>query len=155
MIVFSKIGTHTLQTPQATVHSSLVAEAWFAWHSIHRSIMWFRQIAQLSTTISGKQNHVQNDVEVTKLYYQETYPKPRVLLHSTVTKLFTLKLETTKKFSILRAQQWVCKMAPHLFYFESFFISFATTRRSHFNFFFINIHHRSHFQIKLPRFIKK
>ena len=23
-----------LQTPQATVHSSLVAEAWFAWHSI-------------------------------------------------------------------------------------------------------------------------
>ena len=24
----------TLQTPQATVHSSLVADAWFAWHSI-------------------------------------------------------------------------------------------------------------------------
>lgn len=42
----------TLQTPQATVHSSLVADAWFAWHSIHRSIIWFRQIAQLSTTIS-------------------------------------------------------------------------------------------------------
>ena len=24
----------TLQTPHATVHSSLVAEAWFAWHSM-------------------------------------------------------------------------------------------------------------------------
>lgn len=29
----------TLQTPHATVHSSLVAEAWLAWHSIHKSIM--------------------------------------------------------------------------------------------------------------------
>ena len=28
------IITLTLQTPHATVHSSLVAEAWFAWHSI-------------------------------------------------------------------------------------------------------------------------
>lgn len=42
----------TLQTPQATVHSSLVADAWFAWHSMHKSIMWLRQMAQLSTTIS-------------------------------------------------------------------------------------------------------
>lgn len=42
----------TLHTPQATVHSSLVAEAWLAWHSIQRSMMWFLQIAQLSTTIS-------------------------------------------------------------------------------------------------------
>lgn len=42
----------TLQTPQATVHSSLVADAWFAWHSMHKSMMWLRQIAQLSTTIS-------------------------------------------------------------------------------------------------------
>lgn len=25
---------HTLQIPQATVHSSLVTEAWLAWHSI-------------------------------------------------------------------------------------------------------------------------
>jgi len=41
-----------LQTPQATVHSSLVTDAWFAWHSIHKSIMWFLQMAQLSTTIS-------------------------------------------------------------------------------------------------------
>jgi hypothetical protein len=29
----------TLQTPQATVHSSLVADAWFAWHSMQRSMM--------------------------------------------------------------------------------------------------------------------
>ena len=27
--------------PQATVHSSLVAEAWLAWHSMQRSMMWF------------------------------------------------------------------------------------------------------------------
>jgi hypothetical protein len=62
-------GSLTLQIPHATVHSSLVAEAWFAWHSIpsrkldsisfrqhrgnlQRSMMWFLQIAQLSTTIS-------------------------------------------------------------------------------------------------------
>lgn len=41
-----------MHTPQATVHSSLVAEAWLAWHSIQRSMMWFLQIAQLSTTMS-------------------------------------------------------------------------------------------------------
>merc|ERR1719317_467914 len=41
-----------LHIPQATVHSSLVALAWFAWHSMHRSMIWFLQIAQLSTTIS-------------------------------------------------------------------------------------------------------
>ena len=33
--------------PQATVHSSLVAEAWFAWHSMHRSMMWFLRIAYI------------------------------------------------------------------------------------------------------------
>jgi hypothetical protein len=29
----------TLQIPHATVHSSLVAEAWLAWHSMQRSMM--------------------------------------------------------------------------------------------------------------------
>ncbi len=48
-------GFPTLQIPQATVHSSLVAEAWFAWHSMQRSMMWFRQMAQLSTTMSQAQ----------------------------------------------------------------------------------------------------
>jgi hypothetical protein len=32
-------GNLTLQMPQATVHSSLVADAWLAWHSMHRSMM--------------------------------------------------------------------------------------------------------------------
>merc|ERR1719251_392413 len=41
-----------LHMPHATVHSSLVAEAWLAWHSMHRSMMWFLQMAQLSTTMS-------------------------------------------------------------------------------------------------------
>merc|ERR1719431_2134241 len=41
-----------LHMPQATVHSSLVAEAWLAWHSMHRSMMWFLQMVQLSTTMS-------------------------------------------------------------------------------------------------------
>lgn len=45
----------TLQIPQATVHSSLAAEAWLAWHSIQRSMIWFRQMAQLSTTMSQAQ----------------------------------------------------------------------------------------------------
>ncbi len=41
-----------LHMPQATVHSSEVAEAWLAWHSMQRSMMWLRQMAQLSTTMS-------------------------------------------------------------------------------------------------------
>jgi len=45
----------TLQIPQATVHSSLVADAWLAWHSMQRSMMWLRQMAQLSTTMSHAQ----------------------------------------------------------------------------------------------------
>lgn len=46
----------TLQIPQATVHSSLVAEAWLAWQSMQRSMMWLRQMAQLSTTMSHAQS---------------------------------------------------------------------------------------------------
>lgn len=53
-----RISKLTLHTPQATVHSSLVALAWFAWHSMQRSIMWLRQIAQLSTTISEKEKRI-------------------------------------------------------------------------------------------------
>lgn len=45
----------TLHAPHATVHSSTPAALEFAWHSMHRSIMWFRQIAQLSTCISQDQ----------------------------------------------------------------------------------------------------
>lgn len=40
-----------LQTPQATLQSS-DADAWFAWHSMQASMMWLRQMAQLSTTMS-------------------------------------------------------------------------------------------------------
>jgi len=45
-----------LQTPQATVQPSLEGAVWLAWHSIHESIIWFLQIAQLSTTISHAHN---------------------------------------------------------------------------------------------------
>ena len=82
-------GGPTLQIPHATVHSSLTALAWFAWHSMpasllaqarprtpkgpqgtaspscrwgkelggsrQRSMMWLRQMAQFSTTISHDQ----------------------------------------------------------------------------------------------------
>lgn len=41
-----------LQTPHAAVHSSPVAVAWFAWHSIHKSIRWLRHMAQVSFWIS-------------------------------------------------------------------------------------------------------
>ena len=46
----------TLQIPHATVHSSDVAEAWLAWQSMHRSMIWLRQMAQLSTTMSHAQS---------------------------------------------------------------------------------------------------
>ena len=45
-----------MQMPHATVHSSEVAEAWLAWQSMHRSMMWLRQMAQLSTTMSQAQS---------------------------------------------------------------------------------------------------
>ena len=45
-----------LQVPHATVHSSLLAPDWLAWHSMHRSIMWLRQMAQLSTWMSHAHN---------------------------------------------------------------------------------------------------
>lgn len=56
----------TLQTPQATVHSSLVALAWLAWHSMQRSIMWLRQIAQLSTTMSRNTQKVELAIILTQ-----------------------------------------------------------------------------------------
>ena len=39
----------TLHAPQATVHSSAPVVLELAWHSMHMSMMWLRQIAQLST----------------------------------------------------------------------------------------------------------
>ena len=45
-----------LHTPHATVQSSDVVLPWLAWHSIHMSIIWFRQMAQLSTSISQTHN---------------------------------------------------------------------------------------------------
>lgn len=60
-------GKLTLQTPQATVHSSLVALAWLAWHSIQRSMMWLRQIAQLSTTMSVKEIQIVKSPQWTSL----------------------------------------------------------------------------------------
>ena len=44
-----------LQIPHATVQSSDVADP-DAWHSIHKSIIWLRQMAQLSTSISHAHN---------------------------------------------------------------------------------------------------
>ena len=40
-------GLRTLHFPHATAHSSWAVE--LAWHSIHMSMIWLRQIAQLST----------------------------------------------------------------------------------------------------------
>lgn len=63
----------TLHTPQATVHSSLVAEAWLAWHSMHKSMMWFLQIAQLSTTISICEE-IRSLTEVGNKYFIDDLP---------------------------------------------------------------------------------
>lgn len=80
----------TLQTPQATVHSSLVAEAWLAWHSMQRSIIWLRQMAQLSTTISENKmplkfldmaiNTTSKNIEKNFVW---THPKPTMRQRST------------------------------------------------------------------------
>lgn len=73
----------TLQTPQATVHSSLVADAWLAWHSMHRSMMWFRQIAQLSTTMSGRWIR-KRVITIFSIWYNSgTHPKPKERRRST------------------------------------------------------------------------
>eukprot|EP00307_Rebecca_sp_RCC1486_P012343 CAMPEP_0119434086 /NCGR_PEP_ID=MMETSP1335-20130426/50488_1 /TAXON_ID=259385 /ORGANISM="Chrysoculter rhomboideus, Strain RCC1486" /LENGTH=371 /DNA_ID=CAMNT_0007459937 /DNA_START=234 /DNA_END=1349 /DNA_ORIENTATION=+ len=55
-------------TPHATVHSSEVADAWLAWHSMHRSMMWLRQIAQLSTTISHAHSETADHFFTTKRF---------------------------------------------------------------------------------------
>lgn len=44
-----------LQVPQATVHSVSLFADWLAWHSMQGSIIWLRQMAQLSTTMSHDQ----------------------------------------------------------------------------------------------------
>ena len=68
----------TLHIPHAALHSSLVAITWLAWQSmpvvknmsaphrvflrewrsIHRSMIWFLQMAQLSTTMSSNQGEL-------------------------------------------------------------------------------------------------
>lgn len=53
-----------LQRPQEIVQP--VPSFIFAWHSIHSSIMWFRQIAQLSTTISHVHNATALNFLITK-----------------------------------------------------------------------------------------
>lgn len=69
LVVLRRGGFLTLQMPQATVHSSLVALAWLAWQSMHRSMMWLRQMAQLSTTMSHAHSatafHCRNQVSLT------------------------------------------------------------------------------------------
>lgn len=118
-----------MQTPQATVHSSEVAEAWLAWHSIpdeggrdvstriftkqtdddmfdesqfepkksfiihsaivskevnsQRSMMWFRQIAQLSTTMSQAHSATAfhwGEIRITdKHYLTDTFTAGRLI----------------------------------------------------------------------------
>lgn len=76
-----------MHTPQATVHSSLVADAWLAWHSMQRSIIWLRHIAQLSTTISENQR-IRKLLSLLSWRLYNTndynpYPRPIMPLHST------------------------------------------------------------------------
>ena len=82
-----------LQTPQETVHSSLVAELWFAWNSMQRSMMWFRQMAQLSTIMSEVTKNRHKKRKIIQGYisrgsisfvYKNAYPMPTKLLHFTV-----------------------------------------------------------------------
>merc|ERR1719340_628712 len=63
-----------LHIPQATVHSSLVALAWLAWHSMHRSMMWFLQMAQLSTTMSQAHSATAFHFFTSNLFFSQTFP---------------------------------------------------------------------------------
>lgn len=86
----------TLHIPHAALQSSVDADTWFAWQSMpawrgtlsdvgmrtrwvdaHRSIIWFLQIAQLSTTISGWFWVFES------IFGIRSYPMPKEILHST------------------------------------------------------------------------
>ena len=56
----------TLHTPQATVHSSLVADAWFAWHSIPTGKQegWVKPLSHI-LTVTWKQSTTDNDKFIT------------------------------------------------------------------------------------------
>lgn len=62
--------TLTLHCPHATVHSSVVALPWLAWHSMHRSMMWLRQMAhceRASEGAEGKRHRRQHATQRQKL----------------------------------------------------------------------------------------
>lgn len=58
-----------LQTPQAATHSLSVSVMAFGWHSMHGSIIWFLQIAQLSTAISHDQNATAVHFLISNLFF--------------------------------------------------------------------------------------
>lgn len=72
----------TLQLPHATVHSSLPSAEGFAWHSIHKSIIWLRHIAQLSTTMSQAQRATAFHFLISKRF-DVTFPPLTVGISST------------------------------------------------------------------------
>jgi len=42
----------SLHMPHTTLHHSLDADSWLSWHSLHKSMMWLGQKAQVSAGIS-------------------------------------------------------------------------------------------------------
>ena len=89
-----------LHTPQVTVHSSLLFETWFAWHSMPRSdksvnlntiskvivpmgkeeLTWVHDVVSANGTVINVDVYTEREGVSTE---EEPYPKPRGLLHST------------------------------------------------------------------------
>jgi hypothetical protein len=59
----------------------VVAAAWLAWHSMQRSMMWLRQMAQLSTTMSARGWDV--STSRTGRIMQRSHPMPTARRRST------------------------------------------------------------------------
>lgn len=96
-----------LQIPQATVHSSLVAEAWFAWHSMHRSMMWFRQIAQLSTTISQAQRATAFHFFTSNFFFSMPLPlAPSTFFVTGASLISTSAMVCKRKWRFWRGFRW-------------------------------------------------
>ena len=54
-------------------YQSLLFPTWLAWHSMHRSMMWFLQMAQLSTTMSQAHSATAFHFFTSNLFFSQTF----------------------------------------------------------------------------------
>ena len=143
----TKARSLTLQIPHAALHSSLLAETWLAWQSMpnaskhehksqqkrhkynaQRSMIWFLQMAQLSTTISAEPSAAARCTQTCI-----TNPKPREIQHS------------TKKVTSVRRRR--SQYQTRLLDFKALLSSFLA-------FSLLFLHWRSHINIHVGHFVR-